>query len=215
MKRLTYLLCCVATLGVMVSCYSTDSKQIADSYLAIPDTLPKTFLVRLANGALEQTKQEVTYDGSYYQIKYPGGDVPDSIGVCTDVVIRAYRKVGYDLQKLIHEDMKLAHAEYNKRRYSKKLDTNIDHRRTPNMETFFTRKGAKKPITEKEEDYQPGDLVFWDIAYGHVGVVVNIKVPGTNRYYMVHNICCGNQMEDFLFSAKIVGHYRWKPTNEK
>jgi uncharacterized protein len=215
MKKFAYLFCSVATLGVMISCYSTDSKELADTYLSAPDTLPKPFLTRLADGALVQTKQDVTYDGSYYQIKYPGGDVPDSIGVCTDVVIRAYRKVGYDLQKLIHEDMKLAHTEYNKRRYSKKLDTNIDHRRTPNMQTFFTRKGAEKPITNKGEDYLPGDLVFWDIAYGHVGVVVNVKVPGTNRYYMVHNICCGNQMEDYLFAATIVGHYRWKPAAEK
>jgi uncharacterized protein YijF (DUF1287 family) len=111
--------------------------------------------------------------------------------------------------------MKIAHAEYNKRRVSKKLDTNIDHRRTPNMQTFFTRKNAVKPITLLEEDYLPGDIVFWDIAYGHVGIVINKKVPGTNRYYMVHNICCGNNMEDYLFAAKIVGHYRWKPNDEK
>lgn len=217
MKRtLTYLLSGVF-LVVLISCYAGENapEKLAATYLEQPDTIPKTFLTKLADGALAQTKQDVTYDGTYYQIKYPGGDVPDSIGVCTDVVIRAYRKVGYDLQKLIHEDMKTAHAEYNKRRVSKKLDTNIDHRRTPNMQTFFTRKKAVLPITENEEDYQPGDVVFWDIAAGHVGVVVNVKVPGTKRYYIVHNICCGNQMEDFLFSATIVGHYRWKPVGEK
>jgi uncharacterized protein len=169
------------------------------------------FMDRFAQAAFDQQDQKVTYDGSYFVIKYPGGDVPDSIGVCTDVVIRAYRKVGYDLQKLIHEDMKKDFAAYNRRRKSSKIDSNIDHRRTPNMETFFTRKGAKLPITDKEEDYKPGDIVFWAVATGHVGVVTNLKVPGTNRYYMVHNICCGNQVEDFLFRPKITGHYRWNP----
>lgn len=169
------------------------------------------FLDRFAQAAFDQQFQKVVYDASYFVIPYPNGDVPDSIGVCTDVVIRAYRKVGYDLQKLIHEDMKANFAVYNKRRRSSKIDSNIDHRRTPNMETFFTRKGAKLPVTDKEEDYKPGDVVFWDVATGHVGVVVNLKVPGTNRYYIVHNICCGNKVEDFLFVPKITGHYRWKP----
>jgi uncharacterized protein YijF (DUF1287 family) len=169
------------------------------------------FMDRFAQAAFDQQDQKVTYDGSYFFIKYPNGDVPDSIGVCTDVVIRAYRKVGYDLQKLIHEDMKKDFAAYNRRRKSSKIDSNIDHRRTPNLETFFTRNGAKLTITDKEEDYKPGDIVFWAIATGHVGIVTNLKVPGTNRYYMVHNICCGNQVEDFLFRPKITGHYRWNP----
>jgi len=172
---------------------------------------PTTFLDRLADAAFEQTFKQVKYDGSYFVIKYPNGDVPDSIGVCTDVVIRAYRKTGYDLQKLVHEDMQKAFAVYNKRRKSGKTDSNIDHRRTPNLETFFTRKGAKLPVTNQEKDYQPGDIVFWDVATGHVGIVVKEKVPGTQRHYIVHNICCGNKMEDFLFATKIVGHYRWDP----
>lgn len=172
---------------------------------------PSAFTDRLADAAFEQTFKKVKYDGSYFVIPYPNGDVPDSIGVCTDVVIRAYRKTGYDLQQLIHEDMKAAFGVYNKRRRSNKIDSNIDHRRTPNMETFFTRKGAKLAVTSKEEDYQPGDIVFWDVAFGHVGIVVKETVPGTNRHYIVHNICCGNQMEDFLFVPKIIGHYRWDP----
>jgi uncharacterized protein YijF (DUF1287 family) len=141
------------------------------------------------------------------QIDYPGGDVPFNIGVCTDVIIRAYRTVNIDLQKLVHEDMLLHKVDYDKRRfYNKKLDSNIDHRRTFNLRTFFTRKGAKQPI---DSDYLPGDIVFWDIAAGHVGIVVDIKVPGTNRYYVVHNICCGPKMEDFLYRFKIIDHYRW------
>lgn len=169
------------------------------------------FLDRLAKAGFDQQDQIVTYDPSYFVIPYPNGDVPADIGVCTDVIIRAYRKVGYDLQQLIHEDMKANFAVYNKRRKSNKIDSNIDHRRTPNMETFFTRKGAKLTITDKEEDYLPGDIVFWKIATGHVGLVTQLKVPGTNRYYVVHNICCGNKVEDFLFSAEITGHYRWNP----
>lgn len=172
---------------------------------------PSGFGEKLANAALEQTLHKVTYDGSYYVIGYPNGDVPDSIGVCTDVVIRAYRKMGYDLQQLVHEDMKTNFAIYNKRRKSNKVDSNIDHRRTPNLETFFTRQGAKLTVTNKEEDYLPGDVVFWDVAFGHVGVVVNELVPGTNHHYIVHNICCGNMKEDFLFVPKITGHYRWHP----
>lgn len=170
-----------------------------------------SFLERFAKAAFDQQDQLVTYDGAYFVIPYPNGDVPDSIGVCTDVVIRAYRKVGYDLQKLVHEDMKKDFAAYNRRRKSNKIDSNIDHRRTPNLQTFFTRKGAKLPITDKEEDYLPGDIVFWDVAAGHVGVVTQLLVPGTKRHYVVHNICCGNKVEDFLFTPKIVGHYRWNP----
>jgi uncharacterized protein YijF (DUF1287 family) len=159
-----------------------------------------------------QTTQKVKYDGKYYKIPYPNGDVPANIGVCTDVIIRAYRSIGKDLQKLVHEDMLNNKAEYDKRRfYKKEADSNIDHRRTFNLRTYFTRQGFKKPITDKESDYLPGDIVFWDIAAGHVGIVVDIKVPGTTRYYVVHNICCGPQMEDFLFNAKIIDHYRWNP----
>jgi uncharacterized protein YijF (DUF1287 family) len=161
--------------------------------------------------ALWQTTQDVTYDGRYYKIDYPNGDVPANIGVCTDVIIRAYRSIGIDLQQLIHEDMKVAHAEYTKRRKTDKLDASIDHRRTQNIETYLTRQDASLACTTNGKDYEPGDIVFWgDIAYGHVGIVVDKKVPGTNRYYIVHNIGAGPKMEDFLFKSKITGHYRWQ-----
>jgi uncharacterized protein YijF (DUF1287 family) len=153
----------------------------------------------------------VVYDGSYVQIKYPNGDVPDNIGVCTDVIIRAYRKLGSDLQVLVHEDIVKNFSIYNKRRKSEIIDANIDHRRTPNLETYFSRQGAALPVSAKESDYQAGDIVFWDVAQGHVGIVVNEKVEGTDRNFIVHNICCGVKKEDFLFGAKILGHYRWKP----
>jgi uncharacterized protein YijF (DUF1287 family) len=176
----------------------------------IPGAPTDEYFQKLSDAAIEQTRHKVVYNGEYRQIKYPNGDVPDSIGVCTDVIIRAYRKVGSDLQQLVHEDMKKAFPEYNKRRRSDRIDANIDHRRTPNLETFLTRRGASLPITDKATDYQPGDIVFWDVAAGHVGLVVNEKVSGTDRYLIVHNICCGVQKVDFLFDAKIVGHYRWK-----
>lgn len=172
---------------------------------------PVDCLQQVVDHAKWQATQDVTYDGSYYQIKYPGGDVPSNIGVCTDVIVRAYRSVGIDLQKLVHEDMLANKAIYDKRRYSKIVDSNIDHRRVPNLRTFFTRQGAKLPITDKGIDYKPGDIVFWDVAAGHVGMVVDIKVRGTDRYHVVHNIGSGPELEDFLFLATIVDHYRWLP----
>ncbi len=180
-------------------------------FWVITPTKDNSFGYRLAIEAMDQTKHEVKYNGNYFVIPYPNGDVPDSIGVCTDVVIRAYRKLGYDLQKLVHEDMKNNFSVYNKRRKSDKIDSNIDHRRTPNLETFFTRQGAKLTITNNPDDYLPGDIVFWKVAAGHVGIVVSDRVPGTKRNYIVHNICCGNKKEDFLFEVQITGHYRWNP----
>lgn len=190
----------------------TPLKKTNDSTsIARLDTVkqPDTFFDQLCMAAIKRTLIKETYDGSYRVLKYPGGDVPDSLGVCTDLVIRAYRKVGKDLQKLIHEDMQKAFAEYNKRRKSDRIDRNIDHRRTPNMQTFFTRKKANKPITQKSEDYLPGDIVFWDVADGHVGIVVNIKTKDKKRWMIAHNIGAGSEIEDFLFDAPITGHYRW------
>lgn len=152
-----------------------------------------------------QSTQHVTYDPSYRVISYPNGDVAANKGVCIDVVIRAFRSINVDFQKLIHEDMDSNMSAYG----VLKTDTNIDHRRCKNAIKYFRRINKTVPITNNESDYMPGDIVFWDIALGHVGVVTDIKVPGTNRYYMVHNICCGPQLEDFLFSAKIVEHVRW------
>jgi uncharacterized protein YijF (DUF1287 family) len=172
---------------------------------------PTTKMQKVIDHAKWQATQDVTYDGSYRQLKYPNGDVPPEIGVCTDVIIRAYRSIDIDLQKLIHEDMLVNKAEYDKRRFSKIVDSNIDHRRTPNMQTFFTRQGAKQPITTNGKDYLPGDIVFWKVADGHVGIVIDEKVLGTDRYYIVHNIGSGPQVVDYLFEATIVDHYRWNP----
>lgn len=151
---------------------------------------------------LWQSTQNVQYDPSYFSIPYPNGDVPASKGVCVDVPIRGLRSIGIDLQRLVHEDIRSAPSEY----HISKTDKNIDHRRCSNLIVYFKRKKQTIPVSSNEADYRPGDLVFWDIARGHVGVVTNVKVPGTERFYLVHNICCGPQMEDVLFIAPIVCH---------
>ena len=151
---------------------------------------------------LWQSTQDVSYDPSYFSIPYPNGDVPANKGVRVDVPIRGLRKIGIDLQKLVHEDILSAPSSYR----ITKTDKSIDHRRCSNLIVYFKRKNQCVPVSKDETDYRPGDIVFWDIARGHVGVVTNVKVPGTDRYFMVHNICCGPQMEDFLFAAPIVCH---------
>lgn len=164
----------------------------------------------LSEHAIALTKQEVTYDPSYFPIAYPNGDVPSDKGVCTDVIIRALRKVGVDLQKEVHEDMKTNFSLYPKIWGLKTTDKNIDHRRVPNLMTFFNRKGYKKPITKKPEDYLPGDIVCWNLggATTHIGIVVNKKSKDQKRNLIVHNIGAGQVMEDCLFNFKIIGHYR-------
>ncbi|MDC9723147.1 MAG: DUF1287 domain-containing protein [Urechidicola sp.] len=168
--------------------------------------------IELSDGALELTKQKVTYDPSYFSIDYPNGDVPSGKGVCTDVVIRAYRKIGIDLQKEVHIDMKSGFSSYPKIWGLKATDSNIDHRRVPNLMTFFKRKGAEKPISENAKDYIPGDIVCWNLggAITHIGIVVDKKSKDGERYLIVHNIGGGQVLEDCLFDFTIIGHYRYK-----
>lgn len=167
---------------------------------------------RLSKAALELTKQIVNYDLSYFTIVYPNGDVPTNKGVCTDVIIRAYRKLGIDLQKEVHEDMKLNFSKYPKIWGLSKTDRNIDHRRVPNLMTFFTRHGTVKPITNNASDYLPGDIVCWNLggSVTHIGIVVNRKSADGKRYLIVHNIGGGQVLADCLFEFKIIGHYQYK-----
>lgn len=169
----------------------------------------KDFYEKLSDAALTITKDHVEYDGKYYRIKYPGGDVPKDKGVCTDVIIRSYRKLGIDLQKEVHEDMKANFLKYPKSWGLKKPDTNIDHRRVPNLQTFFTRKGNVLPVTQNATDYKPGDIVTWMLPRNlpHIGIIVNKKAGG--RYMVVHNIGYGQVAEDCLFKYNITGHYRY------
>lgn len=155
----------------------------------------------------------VFYDSDYRKIDYPMGDVPAYKGVCSDVIIRSYRGIDIDLQKLLHEDIKANFSAYPSKRMwgLNKPDTNIDHRRVPNLEVFFTRKGKVKPITKNAEDYVPGDIVSWRLDNGrpHIGIVVNKKSGDNQRYLVMHNIGFGQVAEDVLFSWKITGHFTY------
>ena len=172
----------------------------------------ENFYERLADSTLVLTKQRVRYDPSYVQIPYPYGDVPANTGVCTDVIIRAYRKMGIDLQKVVHEDMKANFDKYPKNWGLRAPNTNIDHRRVPNLMTFFSRHGTVKKKTTDPQDYLPGDIVCWDLEKGikHIGIVVNKKSADGKRYMIVHNIGGGQVLEDCLFLFTIIGHYRYE-----
>lgn len=172
----------------------------------------KTFFDRLSSAALELTREYIMYDPAYYTIAYPNGDIPAGRGVCTDVIIRAYRKLGIDLQKEVHEDMAANFAKYPKNWGLSRTDKNIDHRRVPNLMVFFARHGTVKPITTKASDYLPGDIVCWNLGGGitHIGLVVNKKSSDGTRYLIVHNIGSGQVLADCLFEYKIIGHYRFR-----
>jgi len=172
--------------------------------------MPAPYGVRLADAAMEQTRATVVYDSSYRKIAYPGGDVPPSLGVCADVVIRAYRRLGIDLQVKVHEDMARNFTSYPQLWKLPGPDTNIDHRRVPNLQTFFRRAGAEVPASNNPDDYHAGDLVTWRVPPNlpHIGIVTGQKSP-SGAPYVVHNIGRGPQMEDMLFMYPITGHYRY------
>jgi uncharacterized protein len=170
------------------------------------------FANKLSVAAIALTNQFVVYDPSYVKIPYPNGDVPKNKGVCTDVVIRAYRKLDIDLQKEVHEDMLLNFNKYPAKFGLKKPDSNIDHRRVPNLMVFFSRKGKTKILSKNTKDYIPGDIVCWDLGEGltHIGLVVDKKSDDGQRYLIVHNIGGGQELSDCLFDFKIIGHYVYK-----
>ncbi|VUD53731.1 hypothetical protein TDB9533_01893 [Thalassocella blandensis] len=170
----------------------------------------------LVSAAKERTKHFVIYDGSYQKIAYPWGDVEKNRGVCTDVIIRSYRQLGIDLQQEVHEDMTQNFHVYPSKRIwgHNKPDRNIDHRRVPNLQTFFERKGTSLPITDNPTDYLAGDIVTWMLPGNlpHIGIVVDEKNRGGLRRKVVHNIGRGPKMDDMLFAYDITGHYRYQPT---
>ena len=178
--------------------------------------LAHSFNNKLSNAALGRLSSKVRYDGSYVKIAYPGGDVSPYTGVCTDVVIRSYRKLGIDLQEQVHLDMSASFNAYpNPKKWGlSKPDTNIDHRRVYNLRKFFERRGAALPITHNPRNYKPGDLVTWMVGptLPHIGIVVNRRSKADpNRFMIVHNIAHGPQLEDILFAFPITGHYRYTP----
>ncbi len=178
-------------------------------------TAQPSFFSQLAKSAVSLTADDVEYDPSYFTISYPNADVPANKGVCTDVVIRAYRKMNIDLQQLVHEDMKKRFKEYPQKWGLKGPDKNIDHRRVPNLMCFFSRYGQTKEATNQASDYQSGDIVCWDLGGGilHIGVLSDVKSSDGKRYQVVHNIGSGQVLEDCLFQYKIIGHYAFKGMN--
>jgi uncharacterized protein len=163
------------------------------------------------DGAIDQVGKTTGYDASYQKIDYPNGDVPIETGVCSDVIVRAFRKAGIDLQKDVHEDMKKNFAEYPTRWGLSGPDANIDHRRVPNLMAYFARQGKSLSTSGSSDTFLPGDIVTWDLGAGtdHVGMVVNVWYKPSKRYLIVHNIGGGTRMEDALFAWKITGHYRY------
>ncbi|HHI91953.1 MAG TPA: DUF1287 domain-containing protein [Gammaproteobacteria bacterium] len=174
-----------------------------------------SFENRLVDAAIERTKHNVRYDGAYFSIPYPNGDVPSDIGVCTDVIIRSYRAIGTDLQRLVHEDMANNFSAYPSSRIwgLKSTDRNIDHRRVPNLQVFFTRHGIQLPISNNAQDYQPGDIVTWMLPRNlpHIGIVTDQRSSSSGNPLIAHNIGAGPKLEDMLFDHKITGHYRYAP----
>lgn len=170
------------------------------------------FAKRLVAAADDRPNHPARYDPGYVKIPYPSGDVPADSGVCTDEIIRIYRAVGIDLQKEVHEDMVANRSAYPFRLKWMQFgtDTNIDHRRVPNLQVFFSRKGKTLAITENASDYQPGDIVTWMLPGGHdhIGMVVDRK-SWSGRYMVEHNIGEGPKIENVLFDWKITGHYRY------
>ena len=168
--------------------------------------------VRLVEAAKAQIGVTLHYDSAYRRIPYPGGDVPPDRGVCTDVVVRAYRRLGLDLQVLVHRDMAEAWEAYPHAWGLKGPDASIDHRRVPNLAAFFTRHGRALPLSRDPAAYRPGDLVTWRLISGvpHIGIVSDQRGPaGVPR--MIHNIGAGTKLEDVLFVYTITGHYRYFP----
>ena len=216
----------VAVLVLVIGGTQSATAQLASS--------PDVFATRLSAAAFERTKSRVIYDPAYRKLAYPGGDVPSGRGVCSDVVVRSYRALGIDLQKLVHEDMRRAFRSYPKRWGLRRPDKTIDHRRVPNLRTFFKRHGQKLQLSVDGRDYKPGDLVTWDIAKPfkheelmasrssrrgkqrfaqtpHIGIVSAKLSADGQRPLIIHNIGAGTRLEDMLFNFRVTGHYRFQP----
>jgi uncharacterized protein YijF (DUF1287 family) len=183
--------------------------------LLAQNVICKSFDQDMVAAAIARTQQTIRYDGSYFAIAYPNGDVPKNIGVCTDVIIRSYRALGTDLQRTIHEDMLRNFSAYPSKRIwgLTRSDRNIDHRRVPNLQTFFRRQGQKLAVTNKAQDYSSGDLVTWLLPGNlpHIGIVTDKFNPQTGNPLIVHNIGSGPKLEDMLFNYPITGHYKYVP----
>ena len=202
------------------SCQRTYQQQRALVVVASPSPSPvakplsgnaSPQLQQFVEAAIEQSKVTTGYDPSYVGISYPNGDVSSDTGVCSDVVVRAFRKVSIDLQKEVHEDMTRAWAEYPRKWGARGTDTNIDHRRVLNLMTYLKRPDKSLPVTNERADYLPGDVVAWELSDGveHIGILTNLSSDPDNHYLIVHNIGAGARVEDVLLAWKIIGHFRY------
>ncbi len=207
MKRSFALLLLVLTGCTSFSAQVQPVKETSPAFQATQQKPKATPTEKLIAAALEQVDVTTEYDPAYVKLAYPNGDVPIKTGVCADVIVRAFRSVGLDLQKELHEDMKHSFAKYPKKWGAKAPDTNIDQRRVPNLMTWLARQGKALPLSSN--DYQPGDVVAWDLGGGltHIGFVSDLKAD--KQYKIVHNIGAGTQIEDRLLEWKVIGHYRY------
>lgn len=219
MRRSFFYILIFATCGFICSCQrgnTTPATRRVDAvpehpiYKALPENAPPE-LKKFIDAAVAQAGVTRGYDPSYVSLDYPGGDVPKETGVCSDVIVRAFRGVGLDLQKEIHEDMSLSFNEYPRKWGLERPDSNIDHRRVPNLMTYLARKGKSVSITDNPDDYRPGDIVTWDLGGGvdHIGVVTDMAFTPGGDCLIAHNIGAGAKVEDVLFDWKITGHYRY------
>ncbi|CAI2765488.1 DUF1287 domain-containing protein [Flavobacterium collinsii] len=207
------IMCIFPILFLLFACNQKERKSIVTESLS--SAASNTFSERLSNAALLIIDSSIDYDPTYFSIKYPNGDIPSNKGVCTDVIIRSYRKLNIDLQKEVHEDMVTNFEAYpSLQKWGlTSTDTNIDHRRVPNLEVFFERKGKKLPVTQDANDYKAGEIVTWLInnKLDHIGIVTGKKSADGKRNLIVHNVGNGQVLEDCLFRYKITGHYSyWK-----
>lgn len=213
--RLLLLVCLI--LISAAGCYRPSERRTSLTIIP-PPTVAKPLpvnaspqLKQFLDAAIEQSTVTTGYDPSWVKIDYPNGDVSLETGVCSDVIVRAFRKAGIDLQKEVHEDMTRARSDYPKKWGASGTDTNIDHRRVLNLMTWFSRQGKSLPLTQERADYLPGDVVAWDLSEGHehIGIVTNLSSESDQYYLIVHNIGAGARIEDVLLAWKIVGHYRY------
>ena len=192
--------------GVVLACVGFALAASAGAEAGSSDS----FDSRLLAGARRQIGVTLRYDGAYTRLAYPGGDVPIERGVCTDVVVRAYRDAGIDLQVLVHQDMAKDWPAYPKLWGLTRPDPNVDHRRVPNLGTFFTRHGRTLAATTDPAAYAAGDLVTWRLPSGrpHIGIVSDRKT-GAGIPLVVHNVGAGTVEEDVLFAYAVTGHFRY------
>jgi uncharacterized protein len=196
-------------------------RQVLGAYAAAPAganfvafSKPEKWAQKLIDAAEGQIGKTLYYDSAYSQLEYPAGDVPLVRGVCTDVIIRAYRAgLSVDLQKLVHEDMRASFSAYPKKWGLKRPDGNIDHRRVPNLQVFLERQGASLNVSRQADAYKPGDLVTMNLPgqLTHIALVTHRASEDGLRPLCVHNIGAGARLDDTLFAFELTGHYRFKP----